>query len=65
MTMKKVRKTVSSVVLLAAGGMMLGSGGCLPNDFWANTWERALNTSADTVTTAVVVSQVEGWVAAE
>ncbi|MBU0718186.1 MAG: hypothetical protein KJ749_08065 [Planctomycetes bacterium] len=61
----KVCKKLRSLALLLAGGMVLGSGACLPNNFWANAWERALNASVDAVATAVVVSQVEGLVTAQ
>lgn len=47
---------LKSVVLLISSGLMFGIGGnCVPQDFWARTWDNTLTTAVDTVYAAYVL----------
>lgn len=50
-----------SVALLFCGGLfVLGFGGsCLPNNFWADAWGRAVASSADLVFDTFVVQPLD------
>jgi len=45
MKARNVKRTAVAVVV----GSLLGSGGCIPDNFWANVWSGALYTAVDTV----------------
>lgn len=61
----KTRRFAKVSALLAGGILALGSGGCLPNNFWANALGRAMDTTADAVLDMYVVSQVTDMLAAD
>ncbi len=56
----KTKKTRTKCAALAlSGGMLLGSGACLPDDFWVNAWGNILNSTVEAVVDGYVMVQVE------
>ncbi len=53
-TVKTKRHRYQAVVLLLSGGMLLGSGSCVPEDFWADLVGTLITSAADTVVVGAV-----------
>lgn len=51
-------KSIKVAVTLLCGASLLGSGSCLPRDFWSDIWGAALTVTAETVFEATVLNQV-------
>ncbi len=54
-TANRMTKTCAAVL---GGGMLLGSGNCVPDNFWIDTWAATLSTTADTVFTTFFLDPV-------
>ncbi len=52
--MKTRRRTYSALAWLLSGGMLLSSGSCVPEDFWADLVGTLITSAADTVVIGAV-----------
>lgn len=57
MKQKADRMTRISVALLS-GGLLLGSGSCIPSNFWIDTWGATLSSAADRAITTFVLDPI-------
>ena len=46
---------VKCAAMLLGGGLLLGTGNCIPEDLWVNTWGRVLTTTTDAVVDVYVI----------
>lgn len=57
-----MKTKVRMAKLLAGGGFVLGLlGGCVPDNFWINTWGNSLQGLVTTVFDTYVFSQLTGF----
>lgn len=57
-----MKTKVRMAKLLAGGGLVLGfMGGCVPDNFWVNTWGASLSGLVTTVFDTYVFSQLSGF----
>jgi hypothetical protein len=59
-----LRNRIKSALLLLGCGVVLGAGGnCVPENFWARTWEQSLTTTAETMYATYVLGPLTGALA--
>lgn len=56
--MKLTRPTKRLGTALLSGGLLFGSGTCVPDNFWIDTWGAALSATADTALATYVLDPV-------
>ena len=52
------KRTRTTAIMLLSGGLLWGSGSCVPNDFLVDTWGNAVSATAAAVFEATVLNPI-------
>ncbi len=59
--MDKVRLKAKCVAMLLSGGLLFGTGTCIPDNFWVDKWGEVINTTIMGVYDAYVLTPLTGF----